>query len=167
MTREYAPDDLPHTEPIAYLDKFAILPSLQGSGAVDFLWNALRDEVHGLGLLDALNNNGGHNGIGQGRDLVWKSRAANKVNRWYFERSNGFMTLPGPPPHWYLFWCDAEDRLKRYAGEPVVSPGARLDDVWTNASETAPMLPIIVPEEQGRWDRWARCLQRIPSAWKA
>lgn len=167
VTREYAPDDLPHTEPIAYLDKFAILPSLQGSGAVDFLWNALRDEVHGLGLLDALNNNGGHNGIGQGRDLVWKSRAANKVNRWYFERSNGFMTLPGPPPHWYLFWCDAEDRLKRYAGEPIVSPGARLDDVWTNASETAPMLPIIVPEEQGRWDRWARCLQRIPSAWKA
>ena len=73
VTREYAPDDLPHTEPIAYLDKFAILPSLQGSGAVDFLWNALRDEVHGLGLLDALNNNGGHNGIGQGRDLVWKS----------------------------------------------------------------------------------------------
>lgn len=167
VTREHAMEDPPGMPPIAYLDKFAMLPTLQGSGAVDFLWNALRDEVHGLGLLDALNNNGGHNGVGVGRDLVWKSRAVNKVNRWYFERSNGFMTLPGGPPHWYLFWCDAEDRLKQYAGEPIIAPGSRLDDVWMNTTPTSPMLPIIVPEEQGRWERWAKCLARIPSAWLA
>lgn len=166
VTREYAPDDPPGTEPIAYLDKFAMLPSMQGSGAVDFLWVALRDEVHGLGLLDALNHNGGRNGIGRGRDLVWKSRAANKVNRWYFERSNGFVTLPRTSTPWYMFWCDAEDRLKQYAGERVVPPNARLDDVWT-APLTSATLPVIAPEELGRLDRWAKCLAHIPSAWRS
>lgn len=89
---------------IVYLDKFAVLPSLQGEGIVDFLWGALRDESFGLGNLDALNNNGGLSGIGQPVDLVWRSRTDNPVNRWYFERSNGFIKLPrlaAPPsaPH--------------------------------------------------------------------
>lgn len=168
VTKEYAPgDDRAAVAPIAYLDKFAVLPKLQGSGAVDFLWQALRDEVHGLGLLDALNNNGGRCGRGEGRDLVWKSRAANPVNRWYFERSNGFVTLPGPAPDWYMFWCDAEDRLRHWAGQPLVRPGARLEDVWhaTGSPTEAPTLPIVTPEEQGRLLRWARSLATIPSAW--
>ncbi|KAL4400375.1 Amino-acid acetyltransferase, mitochondrial [Malassezia pachydermatis] len=168
VTKEHAPADTPTTPPIAYLDKFAVLPKLRGSGAVDFLWGALRDEVHGLGLLDALNHNGGRGGVGQGRDLVWKSRAENVVNRWYFERSNGFIRLPGGPPDWFLFWCDAEDRLKRLAGEPVVSSDMRLDEVWQQAPSQSdtPLLPIITPEEQGRLTRWASCLKQIPSAWR-
>ena len=162
VTREHAPDDAPGAPPIAYLDKFAVRPQLQGSGAVDFLWNALRDEVHGLGLLDALNSNGGKGGVGRGRDLVWKSRATNVVNPWYLERSSGFVRLPSG---WLMFWCDAEDRLRQLAGEPIVPAGARLDDVWTNGPPALPTLPVIAPQEQGRLERWARCLATLPSAW--
>ncbi|WFD20966.1 amino-acid N-acetyltransferase [Malassezia caprae] len=162
VTREHAPDDAPGTPPIAYLDKFAVRPQLQGSGAVDFLWGALRDEVHGLGLLDALNNNGGKGGIGRGRDLVWKSRGTNVVNPWYLERSSGFVRLPSG---WLMFWCDAEDRLKELAGEPIIPAGARLDDVWTSGPPRLPMLPVIAPQEQGRLERWAQCLGTLSSAW--
>lgn len=190
VSNEYAPDDAPDAEPIAYLDKFAVLPKLQGSGAVDFLWGALRDEVHGLGVLDALNHNGGKNGVGVGRDLVWKSRAVNPVNRWYFERSNGFVRLPpafglapgAPVPDtsaWVLFWCDAEQRLAQLEGRNVPSSSTHLDDVREQAdpvrspltplssarfpSET--LLPIVAREECGRLARWERCLAAIPSAW--
>lgn len=189
VTREYAPGEDPAVaEPIAYLDKFAVLPKLQGSGAVDFLWGALRDEVHGLGLLDALNDNGGRGGFGTGRDLVWKSRADNPVNRWYFERSNGFVELPpksNSPQRWKMFWCDAEDRLARLAGEKIVSAAANYDEMRESSvpavrrrnealsriSSLTPgappsLLPIIAPEEEGRLQRWARCLEQIPSAWR-
>lgn len=100
VTKETLPGDGPDDEPIAYLDKFAVLPQLQGSGTVDFLWGALRDEVQGLGLLDALNDNGGKGGFGRGRDLVWKSRADNPVNRWvgraYNEPSQSTHADPTP-----------------------------------------------------------------------
>ncbi|KAL9937315.1 hypothetical protein V8E36_003724 [Tilletia maclaganii] len=139
-------------EPIAYLDKFAVLPDLRGSGVVDFLWGALRDEVHGLGLLDALNANGGKGGFGVGRDLVWKSRGENTVNRWYFERSNGFVRIPGgtPPPAptgtgspesdhdrlpWVMFWCDAEERLANMSGEKRLGAEATYEDVLDTAVE--------------------------------
>ena len=127
VTKEYAPDDdRSAVEPIAYLDKFAVLPSLQGSGTVDFLWGALRDEVQGLGLLDALNDNGGRGGYGTGRDLVWKSRSNNPVNRWYYERSNGFVRIDtdAKGTGWQLFWCDAEDKLARLSGERRLSASA-------------------------------------------
>ncbi|SPO30217.1 related to ARG2 - acetylglutamate synthase [Ustilago trichophora] len=127
VTKEYAPDDdRDAVEPIAYLDKFAVLPSLQGSGTVDFLWGALRDEVQGLGLLDALNDNGGRGGYGTGRDLVWKSRSNNPVNRWYYERSNGFVRIDtdAKGTGWQLFWCDAEDKLARLSGERRLSASA-------------------------------------------
>lgn len=192
VTKEHAPGEDPHkVEPIAYLDKFAVLPKLQGSGAVDFLWGALRDEVHGLGLLDALNNNGGKNGFGVGRDLVWKSRAANPVNRWYFERSNGFVRLPpsfairpgAPAPaasEWAMFWCDAEQRLAELAGRNVLTSASSLDEVrdLAKAHIAPPMtplssarmpsdtiLPIVAREECGRLERWTKCLATIPSAW--
>ncbi|KAK0522710.1 Amino-acid acetyltransferase, mitochondrial [Tilletia horrida] len=145
-------------EPIAYLDKFAVLPSLRGSGVVDFLWGALRDEVHGLGLLDALNENGGKGGFGAGRDLVWKSRGENTVNRWYFERSNGFVRIPGgggttttPGTKqgeregeedddqarlpWVMFWCDAEERLANMSGEKRLGAEATYEDVLDMAVE--------------------------------
>lgn len=131
---------------VAYLDKFAVLPSLQGDGTVDFLWGALRDESFGLGLLDALNPNvGGLQGKGVGRDLVWRSRSNNPVNKWYFERSNGFFKIPPPvgsEVEFSLFWCEAEDRLavlKEQGGEGI-SPG--------------------------RLQHWSDVVRRIPSCWK-
>lgn len=241
VTRESAPDDEAETEPIAYLDKFAVLPQLQGSGTVDFLWGALRDEVQGLGLLDALNDNGGKGGFGRGRDLVWKSRADNPVNRWYYERSNGFAKIDTTPKelrasrteeqlrqgrNWVMFWCDAEERLSRMSGERRLGAEASPEDVLSsNLLDDEPMrggsdsisggfftarhydaddglyhdadrdptrsssprspfqqrlsqldprpgggsqrlLPVIAPEEEGRLERWAKCMSGIPSAWK-
>lgn len=146
VTDEYAPGEAPSThESIAYLDKFAVLPSLQGSGAVDFLWGALRDEVHGLGLLDALNDNGGKGGFGEGKDLVWKSRSDNPVNRWYYERSNGFLKIdtalrqPGEEsaPAWSMFWCDAEERIATMSGEHRLAAEASREDVLDMARDRA------------------------------
>ncbi|PWN19067.1 hypothetical protein BCV69DRAFT_284663 [Microstroma glucosiphilum] len=245
VTLETSADDPPGVEPMAYLDKFAVLPSLQGSGTVDFLWGALRDEVQGLGLLDALNDNGGKGGFGKGRDLVWKSRGDNPVNKWYYERSNGFAKIDLNPRteaeragkteeelqkgrNWAMFWCDAEERLSSMSGERRLSTSATeeemrsvlLDEEQRSASggggrgggdgdgrrfsdyeeegegwgrSSAPrssaslmpsldsrrleeldprpggggqrLLPLIAPEEQGRLERWAKCMMNIPSAW--
>jgi amino-acid N-acetyltransferase len=140
--------------PIAYLDKFSVLPSLQGDGTVDFLWGALRDESFGLGLLDSLNNNGGREGRGEGRDLVWRSRRDNPVNKWYFERSNGFarIEMGTGGAEGLMFWCDAEDRLERVkreaeSGQRDGRPG------W------------ILDEEKQRLERWTKTISAIKSCW--
>jgi len=131
---------------VSYLDKFAVLPSLQGDGTVDFMWGALRDESFGLGLLDALNNNGGLEGRGQGVDLVWRSRANNPVNKWYFERSNGFVKLAemgkGGTPG-MLFWCDAEKRVESYEKHG-----------------------FMAKEEEKRLAHWSNVVGAIKSCWK-
>lgn len=153
VTKEFSPDDdKENSEPIAYLDKFAVLPSLQGSGTVDFLWGALRDEVQGLGLLDSINENGGKEGRGKGRDLVWKSRSDNPVNRWYYERSNGFMKIDTQAkkvrdgngveeeqirtPAWSMFWCDSEERISEMAGERKLKAEASREDVIENMNNS-------------------------------
>jgi len=116
---------------------------------VDFMWGALRDESFGLGLLDALNNNGGLEGRGKGVDLVWRSRANNPVNKWYFERSNGFVKLDemgkGGTPG-MLFWCDAEERLEKYRKEKT--------------------MPFVALEESERLEHWNQVVGIIPSCWK-
>lgn len=132
--------------PIAYLDKFAVLPSHQGDGTVDFLWVALHDESYGLGLSYSANPNGGKGGQGEGRDLVWRSRADNPINRWYFERSTGYLRMG---EKWVLFWCDAEMRLKVEEGRRA-NAGLRFVEEW----------------EQGRLGVWADAVDKIPSAWK-
>jgi len=138
--------DTTNGEPIAYLDKFAVLPSLQGDGTVDFLWGALRDESWGLGLLDALNPNvGGLGGQGIARDLVWRSRSNNPVNKWYFDRSNGFFKIPPPkgsPVGFALFWCEAEDRAAQ---------------LFRNAKEGRES--IATPEKM---KEWAKVIGAIP-----
>ncbi|KAF8642005.1 hypothetical protein AX16_009727 [Volvariella volvacea WC 439] len=136
----------PHSNtPISYLDKFAVLPSHQGDGTVDFLWVALHDESYGLGHPFAANPNGGRGGKGEGRDLVWRSRSNNPVNKWYFERSSGHMRMDP----WVLFWCDAEKRLKIEEGRRG-SAGLSYVEDW----------------EKGRLANWASVVDKIPSSWK-
>lgn len=152
-------------EPIVYLDKFAVLPSLQGEGIVDFLWGALRDESFGLGNLDALNNNGGLSGLGEPVDLVWRSRTDNPVNRWYFERSNGFIKLPplppplpsssspsSPRPEFSLFWCAAD--------HPPSLAHSSTDA--SAAPSSSPLLGLIRPH---KLQTWCRVINQIPSCW--
>ncbi|CCM05193.1 uncharacterized protein FIBRA_07402 [Fibroporia radiculosa] len=143
VTRES--DTAPETAPITYLDKFAVLPSHQGDGTVDFLWVALHDESYGLGLPFSANPNGGKEGKGEGCDLVWRSRADNPVNKWYFERSTGHLRMG----KWVLFWCDAEMRLKTTEGRRG-SAGLSYLENW----------------EHGRLVKWANVIDGIPSSWK-
>ena len=133
------------SQPISYLDKFAVLPSNQGDGTVDFLWVALHDESYGLGHPFSANPNGGKGGKGDGRDLVWRSRADNPVNKWYFERSSGHVRLGA----WVLFWCDAEKRLKVEEGRRG-SAGLSYIENW----------------EKGRLSDWGEVVLKIPSSWK-
>ena len=134
-----------NSTPISYLDKFAVLPSHQGDGTVDFLWVALHDESYGLGLPFAANPNGGKGGKGEGRDLVWRSRSDNPVNKWYFERSTGHLRMGS----WILFWCDGEKRIKTEEGRRA-SPGLSFVEEW----------------EEGRLVDWAEVVPKIPSSWK-
>ncbi|KAI0094794.1 mitochondrial amino-acid acetyltransferase [Irpex rosettiformis] len=146
VTTEQCPTGTPGTfAPITYLDKFAVLPSHQGDGTVDFLWVALHDESYGLGLPFSANPNGGKEGVGEGRDLVWRSRANNPVNKWYFERSTGHIRMGD----WVLFWCDAEMRLKEEAGRRG-SAGLSYLEHW----------------ERGRLSVWSDIVFKIPSSWR-
>lgn len=142
VTNEPTPHD---NKLISYLDKFAVLPSHQGDGTVDFLWVALHDESYGLGHPFAANPNGGRGGEGDGHDLVWRSRANNPVNNWYFERSTGHLRMG----EWVLFWCDAEKRLKIEEGRRG-SLGLSYVEDW----------------EGGRLSNWADVVAKIPSSWK-
>ncbi|KAK4688899.1 amino-acid N-acetyltransferase, partial [Tremellales sp. Uapishka_1] len=133
---------------ICYLDKFAVLPSNQGDGTVDFLWVALRDETYGLGLADSANSNEGSlKGQGRGRDLVWRSRANNPVNKWYYERSSGFVTLP--QGNWKMFWCDAEQKVGEYGAD----------------RERTGEVRVVESDEAGRLQRWSPTVEGIGSAW--
>jgi len=139
--------------PILYLDKFAVLPSHQGDGTVDFLWVALHDETYGLGLPASVNPNGGKQGRGEGQDLVWRSRADNPVNKWYFERSSGHLRLG----KWVLFWCDHEARLKAEAERQAAAVAG------TGRRRESPS--YIESYEGGRLGLWASAIQNIPSSW--
>jgi len=71
---------------VPYLDKFAVLKRAQGSGGVaDIVFNALVKVALPLGV-------------------VWRSRADNPVNRWYFERARGSWRVN---PNWTMFWTGA------------------------------------------------------------
>lgn len=71
---------------VPYLDKFAVLKRAQGSGGVaDIVFNALVRVALPLGV-------------------VWRSRANNPVNRWYFERARGSWRVS---PSWTMFWTGA------------------------------------------------------------
>ncbi|KAF9272609.1 Amino-acid acetyltransferase, mitochondrial [Mortierella alpina] len=59
---------------VAYLDKFSVAPKSQGIGVADILWKKLTDEFP---------------------DLIWRSRSDNPVNKWYFDRADGNIKIPG------------------------------------------------------------------------
>lgn len=66
---------------VPYLDKFAVDPNSQGIGVADVLWQRLREDY---------------------KNLVWRSRSNNGVNKWYFERCDGNFRIPGS--QWVMFW---------------------------------------------------------------
>lgn len=144
VTREMPIPSSGSKERIAYLDKFAVRPEHQGDGTVDFLWVALHDESYGLGLSYAANPNGGKEGQGEGRDLVWRSRSDNPVNKWYFERATGHLRIG----KWVMFWCDAEKRLKIEEGRRGFAGLSHVEE-W----------------ERGRLSVWAEAIEQIPSSW--
>lgn len=82
MTNEQAS---PEAQMHSYLDKFAIAPSSQGIGLTDILWKLMCDGYP---------------------ELLWRSRKDNGVNKWYFERSNGYLRLKDT--NWVLFWHGKE-----------------------------------------------------------
>ncbi|KAI7870213.1 hypothetical protein BDF14DRAFT_1721427 [Spinellus fusiger] len=82
MTRERAQSKSPVRY---YLDKFAIAPTSQGIGLTDILWRRMCDAYP---------------------EFLWRSRQDNGVNKWYFERSNGFLRLQ--TTQWVLFWYGAK-----------------------------------------------------------
>jgi N-acetyl-gamma-glutamyl-phosphate reductase/acetylglutamate kinase len=64
---------------VAYLDKFAVAPSLQSEGIGQSIWNILTRDYP---------------------QLFWRSRQNNPINPWYYERSSGcFVHAP-----WVIFW---------------------------------------------------------------
>lgn len=186
VTNEWEPSSAPISDtasasttppppPVCYLDKFAVLPSHQGDGTVDFLWSALRDESFGSALPSALNSTPGSIAgtvpASAGRDLVWRSRADNPVNKWYFERSNGFIRLGGEQGKFKLFWCDREEVVGGGEGEQSGIPGEEEWDARKGNSrrrrrpeEGEGLLGKRV-EEMGRLERWERVIAPIPGVW--
>ncbi|KAK6361965.1 Amino-acid acetyltransferase, mitochondrial [Orbilia blumenaviensis] len=71
---------------VPYLDKFAVARKAQGTGGVaDVVFKAM---VHGNNMFQ--------------RELIWRSRQNNPVNKWYFERAKGTYKLPDGK--WTIFW---------------------------------------------------------------
>jgi bifunctional N-acetylglutamate synthase/kinase len=70
---------------VAYLDKFAVVPSAQGDRLGETLWRVMVE-----------NEAGG---------LYWRSRSANNVNQWYFEQATGAFKSGD----WSVFWRGIQD----------------------------------------------------------
>ncbi|KAK9241099.1 hypothetical protein V1525DRAFT_440007 [Lipomyces kononenkoae] len=83
---------------VAYLDKFAVSRRSQGSaGVADIVFKAMSDKLFP-------------------KELIWRSRTENPVNKWYFDRSKGSLRLPGK--RWTMFYrgydTREDDRLQDY-----------------------------------------------------
>ncbi|AOA60434.1 Acetylglutamate synthase (glutamate N-acetyltransferase), mitochondrial enzyme [Komagataella phaffii GS115] len=95
VTWEVTDEEKP--QKIAYLDKFAVSPKAQGStGVADVLFKSLLSNFE--------------------NELFWRSRSNNPVNKWYFERSKGSLTVTGT--NWKCFYTGKNypslDRMKGY-----------------------------------------------------
>lgn len=75
---------------VAYLDKFAVRTTSQGSsGVADMLFKEMVSQMFP-------------------KEVLWRSRRNNPVNKWYFERSKGTMKVPDS--NWTMFWTGTETR---------------------------------------------------------
>ncbi|KAJ2807400.1 Amino-acid acetyltransferase, mitochondrial [Coemansia guatemalensis] len=79
-------------KPLPYLDKFAVLPTAQGTGMADILWAQLRRACP---------------------SCMWRSRNDNGVNKWYFDRSNGHfrsraLEAGEQGTRWVFFWYQSQ-----------------------------------------------------------
>ncbi|KAK9457582.1 hypothetical protein V1511DRAFT_494053 [Dipodascopsis uninucleata] len=76
---------------VAYLDKLAVLKRSQGAaGVADIVFKAMVMQLFP-------------------EELIWRSRTANPVNKWYFDRSHGCIRLL-PERKWTLFWTGRNTR---------------------------------------------------------
>lgn len=81
LTWERPPSD--PSRIVAYLDKFAVLKKLQGlPGLADVVFKAML--------------------VNFKKELVWRSRKTNPVNKWYFDRSKANYCVPGTI--WRVFY---------------------------------------------------------------
>ncbi|EPX74209.1 acetylglutamate synthase Arg6 [Schizosaccharomyces octosporus yFS286] len=98
-------------EKIPYLDKLAVSKSAQGSAAIsDVLFNAMVELYP--------------------KELIWRSRLDNPVNKWYFERSVGSLKSPKTP--WRLFWTgDTQVKSLDHVGD-YLSIIDRIQPTWLN-----------------------------------
>ncbi|KAJ2554382.1 Amino-acid acetyltransferase, mitochondrial [Coemansia sp. RSA 1933] len=88
---------------LPYLDKFAVLPSVQGTGMADILWTQLRRACP---------------------SCMWRSRNDNGVNKWYFDRSHGHARSPEAAKgatRWVFFWYQSQT--------PAIHPPLSIDHV--------------------------------------
>ncbi|CAG8444250.1 3606_t:CDS:2 [Ambispora leptoticha] len=79
---------------IPYLDKLAVDPEHQGTGVADLLWKQIQIKYP---------------------KIMWRARVNNPVNKWYFERADGNLRVPGS--QWMMFWYGNEElkRIKQHA----------------------------------------------------
>ncbi|MCB9839045.1 MAG: acetylglutamate kinase [Phycisphaeraceae bacterium] len=70
--------------PAPYLDKFAVTSKAQGAGIGASLWNRL---------------------VASEPEFFWRSRRANQINPWYFERADGAVRRGD----WVIFWKGLRD----------------------------------------------------------
>ncbi|KAG9296350.1 hypothetical protein G9A89_014942 [Geosiphon pyriformis] len=91
---------------VPYLDKFVVAPSSQGIGVADILWKQIQLKYP---------------------NLMWRSRDDNRVNKWYFERSDGNIKVPGT--HWRMFWygLDGVKRINEYVNIAKSVPASFMD----------------------------------------
>ncbi|KAJ1662126.1 Amino-acid acetyltransferase, mitochondrial [Coemansia sp. RSA 1646] len=92
---------------LPYLDKFAVLPSVQGTGMADILWTQLRRACP---------------------SCMWRSRNDNGVNKWYFDRSHGHARSPASmegSTRWVFFWYQSQKPGLRTLSIDDVQAGIR------------------------------------------
>lgn len=80
ITNEDGLDDIP------YMDKFTVGRNSQGLGTSDNLWKKIKQDFS---------------------SLFWRSRGTNRINPWYFIRSDGSWTNG----KWTVFWYGVNDHI--------------------------------------------------------
>lgn len=93
-------ETLPNGEKVAYLDKFAVSSKNQGLPSLADIIFKLICRSHG-------------------KELLWRSRKDNPVNKWYFERCRGSFSLKNSS--WKLFYTgDIFERRINYRTEGIL-----------------------------------------------